>query len=458
MPDFNIVFVFSDQHRQRSLGCYGDPGVRTPNFDAFAREAVCFDNCLSNSPLCVPARGTLLTAQLPLQHGAIGNDLPIRQDVTSVAHVLNHAGYHTGYVGKWHLAGVPRDQFIHDGPGRLGFTEWKAANCTHDYLNSYYDDEEDNRHPIVGYEPTTQTDLAIDFISRNQNRKPWALWLSWGPPHDPYHDVPKQWLDLYSPDEIELAANVRFPVNLNGRQYRAEPELRKAIQGYYAHISALDHEFGRLLTALERTGQTANTLVVYTSDHGDMLGSHGLMNKQLPYEESVKVPLLIRCPGNHALGRRRQLIGLSDLAPTVLGTVGLSFPKPVHGRNFSSLLHDPKAPGRESVYLIDYTACHQSCDRGTPAWRALRTEKHLLAKTCTGDPWMFFDIQQDPEEMQNLLDTEYDHDTYSTLSHQLDQAVATDDAYLEPEPLIQKYGLTAEWNRSQNHFSYPLIP
>jgi arylsulfatase A-like enzyme len=270
--------------------------------------------------------------------------------------------------------------------------------------------------------------------------------------------VPKQWLDLYSPDEIELAANVRFPVNLNGRQYRAEPELRKAIQGYYAHISALDHEFGRLLTALERTGQTANTLVVYTSDHGDMLGSHGLMNKQLPYEESVKVPLLIRCPGNHALGRRRQLIGLSDLAPTVLGTVGLSFPKPVHGRNFSSLLHDPKAPGRESVYLIDYTACHQSCDRGTPAWRALRTEKHLLAKTCTGDPWMFFDIQQDPEEMQNLLDTEYDHDTYSTLSHQLDQAVATDDAYLEPEPLIQKYGLTAEWNRSQNHFSYPLIP
>ena len=163
----NLLFVFDDQHRWCSLGCYGDPEVRSPNLDHFATGALRFQQAITNCPLCVPARGTLLTGLHAMRHRAISNDLPISNDVTSIAHVLEEAGVHTGYVGKWHLAGVPRDKPV-TRPERLGFSEWKVAECTHDYWHSYYYDEDDVRHAIEGYEPIGQTDMAIDFIQRNQ--------------------------------------------------------------------------------------------------------------------------------------------------------------------------------------------------------------------------------------------------------------------------------------------------
>lgn len=141
----NILFLFSDQHRWCDLGCYGNDQIISPNLDAFAQKAIRFNNCISNSPVCVPARGSLLTGLFPLRHGAVSNDLPMRKDVESISHVLAREGYHTGYIGKWHLAGIPRDQYIPEGKGRFGFKEWKVANCNHDYMNAYYYDEENKR-------------------------------------------------------------------------------------------------------------------------------------------------------------------------------------------------------------------------------------------------------------------------------------------------------------------------
>lgn len=454
----NILFVFSDQHRWSDLGCYGHQEIQSPHFDAFAEEGVCFENCLSNCPLCVPARGTLLTGQLPLKHGAIGNDLPIRPETTSVADVLNMAGYHTGYVGKWHLAGVPRHQAIPPGRGRLGFKEWKVANCSHDYMNSYFDDEDCRRHPIEGYEPTAQTNLAIDFIKRNRNQEePWALWLSWGPPHDPYRAIPQHWLDQYPADKLSLAPNVRLPVTKNPHNTWDEAQLRQAMQGYYAHISALDAEFGRILHCLTQTDQENQTLVVYTSDHGDMLGSHGCRDKQLPYEESIHIPLLMRWPELGLSGRRRQLIGLADLAPTLLGAVGLSFPDATDGQDLSSLLTDCEAPGPDQIYLMDYTACHQSFDRGTPAWRAIRTQDHLFAKTSDGRPWLFFDLNRDPLQRNNLIGRPELMQDAQALGRALDALVEKHDAYYDPEALIPWCGLLEAWNESQREFNLPQI-
>jgi arylsulfatase A-like enzyme len=451
----NILFVFSDQHRWCDLGCYGNGQVHSPALDRFAAEGVRCNGCFSNSPLCVPARGGLLTGLFPLGHGAVGNDLPIRTEVTSVAHVLKAGGYRTGYVGKWHLAGVPRDQSIPPGAGRLGFDHWKVTNCIHDYLHSYYDDEQERRFPIPGYEPTAQTDLAIDFIDGAQE-KPWALWLSWGPPHDPYRAVPEKWLRGDSPEALELRGNVQLPVRKSPAQAWDEDELRRSLQGYYAHISALDHEFGRLLEVLERSGQAENTLVVYTSDHGDMLGSHGLADKQLPYEESIHVPLLLRWPARIKPGVRDQLLGLVDLPVTVAGLAGLAFPGETDGRDLSRVFTDPASPGREAVYLVEYTACHQAHARPSPAWRAIRTATHLFAKTADGKPWLLFDLINDPLEQHNLLE-DGTSPLAAKLEAELDALVARHDAYRLPEDLLVHYGFEKLWNRSQREFHLPEI-
>lgn len=147
----NLLLIFSDQHRSCDLGCYGNKQVMSPNFDVFAEKAAVFTTCISNTPVCVPARGSLLTGLFSIKHRAVSNDLPINPDLESIADVMNDNGYHTGYIGKWHLAGIPREQAIHK-QNRLGFSEWKVNNCNHDYMNAHYYDEDNIKHDIEGYE------------------------------------------------------------------------------------------------------------------------------------------------------------------------------------------------------------------------------------------------------------------------------------------------------------------
>ncbi len=383
----NILFAFSDQHRWRDMGCYGNDQVLTPNFDAFAREAIRFNNCISNCPVCVPIRGSLLTGLLPLKHGAITNDLPICHDVTSIAHVLKENGYHTGYIGKWHLAGVPRDQYIPPGKGRLGFEEWKVCNCSHAYMDAYYYGEDNSRIEIEGYEPIEQTRLAIDFIERNSKEKqPWCLYLSWGPPHDPYRSVPDSYLDIYKHMELRLRDNIPSTIKHTLNKTYTVDQIKDFIKGYYAHITALDEQFGRLIRALEQTGQIDNTIIIYTSDHGDMLGSQGVTNKQWPYDESIKVPLLVYWKGKTINGVSDELIGLVDLPVSILGLLGLEFPCEVDGQDLHHLFIDEKARGLESCYIFDYIPSHQAAARGSSEWRGIRTKRYTYARTAS-DEW-----------------------------------------------------------------------
>ncbi|MBI2190596.1 MAG: sulfatase [Planctomycetes bacterium] len=453
----NILFVFSDQQRWCSLGCYGNADVISPHLDAFARDAVQFTHCISNSPVCVPARGTLLTGLFPLRHGAVANDLPIRHDVTSVAHVLQSRGYHTGYIGKWHLAGVPRDQSIAEGPARLGFMEWKVCNCNHHYLKSYYDDEANRRIEIPGYEPEAQTALAVEFIRRNEARGPWALTLSWGPPHDPYDELPDRYLERYRGRDFRLRPNVPETVRLTRTLQLAREHVLADLRGYYAHVTALDEQFGRLMTALEETGQVDNTLVVFTSDHGDMLGSQGLTNKQLPYDESIRVPLLARWPGHTRMGLCDELIGLVDLPTSVLGFTGLRFPGAVDGRDLHALFTTPGARGLEACYIFDLIPCHQAWARGDREWRGLRTPRFTLARSASDEGTLLFDNVADPFQMRNLIhDPARDADRRELLA-QLDGFIQAHDALLPWEDLIRRYHLKESWNRSQAYFRLPLM-
>ncbi len=451
----NILFVFSDQHRWCDLGCYGNPDVISPNLDRFASDALRFTHCISNSPVCVPARGALLTGLYALHHGAITNDLPVKPEVDSVARALKRSGYHTGYIGKWHLGGTPRDRFI-PKEERLGFEEWKVCNCSHDYLESHYFDEDNVRHEIDGYDATEYTSLAVDFIRRNQT-SPWGLWLSWGPPHDPYFAVPKHCLDLYRDKNLPLRDNV--PEQIVDRLDKpcwTRETVRENLKGYYAQITALDEQFGRLLAVLEETGQLDNTLIVYTSDHGDMLGGQGWTNKQLPYEESIRVPLMARLPGVIPSGVCDGLIGLTDLPVSLMGLLGCPLSAP-DGHDLQGLFRNGKGDGQEACYIYDLVPCHQSMWRGTDAWRGVRTSKFTYACHADGVPWILYDNEADPLQRRNLVDVPAFESLRKDLHARTESFARQYDALRPWTELLDCFGLVRSWNRSQRYFGLPEI-
>lgn len=403
----NILFVFTDQQRSTALGCAGVENVRTPHLDAFAAQGTRFTRCISNTPVCTPARGTILTGTHVLTHQNVNNDKQIRTDLPTVARSLNDAGYRCGYVGKWHLGGSDRSEFIPPGERRLGFDDfWAACECNHSYFGGFYqlDDDPTNRW-VDGYEPDHQTDLCIDYMKRcSEGDQPFCLFLSWGPPHDPYREVPRKYLDMYPPEDIELLPNVPSIEKVQELSFPGLPEvpdLRSDIAGYYAHMTALDDCWGRLMAALEEQGIADNTIVLFTSDHGDMLGSNGFQRKGHPHRESANVPLLVRWPGHVPPGRvSGKPISLVDFAPTLLGLTGVEIPDCMEGRNNAAFVLGDDSAAAESVHH-SYPVCPAMFKYD--AWRGVVTERYTYARDING-PWVLFDDIEDPFQMTNLVD------------------------------------------------------
>jgi arylsulfatase A-like enzyme len=316
----NLVFVFGDQWRAQDLGYMGNEQVKTPAIDKLSKESANFTNTVATCPVCSPYRACLITGQYPLSHGIFYNDKPLNPEVTSIAKVYKTAGYETGYIGKWHLNGHPKgeDTWEHRKKPvvkerRQGFDFWKVLECTHSYNNSIYYDEKDSLHKWDGYDAIAQTKMAMDYIKKHKN-KPFILFLSWGPPHAPYQTAPKKYKQMYNDSsKINLRPNV--PDDLKAI-------AQKEIAGYYAHIAALDDCIADLQTAINEAGIAENTIFVFTSDHGDMLRSHGMIKKQKPWDESVHVPLLVKYPKVTPGKTIEMPIGASDLMPTLLGQIG----------------------------------------------------------------------------------------------------------------------------------------
>ena len=203
----NLLFVFADQWRARAFGYAGDPSVRTPNIDRFAAQSVNCVNAVSGCPVCSPYRASLMTGQYPHTHGMIVNDQAIRSDAVPFAAALANAGYDTGYIGKWHIGGRGRSARI-PPEERLGFQYWRGYECTHDYNDSFYDDTAGTRHRWEGYDAFAQTDAGCEYLRDHGGERPFALFLSWGPPHNPYGTAPQEYRDLYPPDAVRLPPNV----------------------------------------------------------------------------------------------------------------------------------------------------------------------------------------------------------------------------------------------------------
>ena len=406
----NIVYVFADQMRASAMGCAGVENVKTPNLDRFAAQGTRFANAVSNTPICSPARATLITGLHTLSHRLVNNDTALRTDVRSIAHCLNDAGYRCGYVGKWHIDCADRGVFVPPGPRRQGFDDlWASANCNHAYLNAYYYLNDDPEPVwIDGYEPDAQTDVAARYIGgRAGGGEPFCLFLSFGPPHCPYRAVPQKYLDMYPPESIELmpaAADARCVGHDDGDGPSGEEDRykREIIAGYYAHVTALDACFGRVLAALDEAGIADNTIVVFSSDHGDMLFNHNHGWKCRPWRESVGIPLIVRWPGRVPAGRvTGGPVGIVDHMPTLLSLAGVSVPDEVEGDDLAAyVLGDESAAPRSAFINMPIVMKMFSF----PEWRGVVTRTHTYAR-FRDRSWILFDDAADPMQMNNLAES-----------------------------------------------------
>lgn len=393
---YNILFVFADQWRRQAFGYTGDPNVKTPNIDRFAAESVNFDNAVSGCPVCTPYRASLMTGVYPHVHKLMVNDqcLYERYDGPFLAECLRDGGYRTAYIGKWHIDGKGRKAFV-PPERRLGFDWWKGFECNHDYRDSpYYFGDDPRPHLWEGYDADAQTDEACRYLCEEVGHDPFALFLSWGPPHNPFGTAPAEFQAMYDAATIQLPPNVPAEV---------ADQARQELAGYYAHCSALDASFGRLMATLAATGLDKETVVIFTSDHGDMLGSQGAFRKQRPWAESARVPFLVRHPRVGGPRVERAPVDAPDLMPTLLALVGLPIPATLQGKDFSATITDGTPCGIDAALLALYSPFHEWWyDNGGRALRGLHDERYTYVRTLEG-PWLLYDNQTDPQQMHNLI-------------------------------------------------------
>ncbi|MBL7133255.1 MAG: sulfatase [Phycisphaerae bacterium] len=375
----NVLYLFSDMQRATSMGCYGDPNVRTPVLDAFARQGVRFDAAMSSTPVCCPHRAALMSGTYGHHNGTVSNSSTFKHPTKCLAEAFRDAGYATGYLGKWHIPGVKETD--------LGFQEVLTKGQA----------EKTGGHCFVVdgkkvFETTYSADLAIRFIQeKSAGAKPWLLMVSWVVPHTPYAAT-AEYRAHYPASKLKLPPNVPDGAP---KQFALG-----ALPDYYGMIENIDADVGRILDALQKAGAADDTVVCYSSDHGDMVGSHGTKNKRWPYEESARVPLLLRYPRAVKAGQVVQdPINTPDVYPTLCGLAGVKPGTGLDGADFSAFLTGQAArPPRDYAFLQMMYAYVP-----WPGWRALRTRQYMYARTKDG-PWLLFDVLKDPYERTNLVE------------------------------------------------------
>ncbi|HKI55781.1 MAG TPA: sulfatase [Trueperaceae bacterium] len=419
----NLLVVMADQLRRQALGVYGDMDVATPNIDALAARGVRFDNACATSPICVPFRFTFMTGAPAHTRQVAAIEWRMSPAERTLADAFGEAGYQTVYVGKWHLSGghggapwasrplvnrtpIPRAY-------RGGWEVWRGFELRNDPFDTWYfadDDPEPVR--LEGYQTDALTDLTIETLRSGRDpERPFFCVLSVEPPHPPFV-VPEADRRRWETRPITL------PGNFAARDAAGESQLLHERRMYYAAVENLDANVGRLMRFLDEEGLSESTVVVFLSDHGELGGSHGLREKQYPFEESVGIPLIVADP------RRPERHGAvvaapactEDLFPTLLGLAGVG---PDGRRNAGP--RGPHAVGVDLAPLIagerddldrDAVALEFSTElrAGQPffhgGWRALRGRRYKYALIQDADgvrPWFLFDLQEDPGETRNLL-------------------------------------------------------
>ena len=417
----NLIVVMSDQQRRQALGFMNEDPVTTPNLDWFATQSFVCTDAVTASPSGAPYRATLMTGRYPSSTGVTGNEMGLGLDEVTVSQSLKDAGYRTGFIGKWYLYDngitdtptwhfgdmgqfVPRDH-------RFGFDYWHASNCNHRAFHLLY--YEDDQAPVInseGWQPEHDIDTAISFIERHgTSSEPFALFISMVPPHNTYgsgfsrHEVfpgEEQLPSLYhtqyhAPEDYEKPYN---NMKFKRRKNVAGNFWAGALPGYFGACNAVDDQFGRLLRSLSDQGIYDDTIIAYTSDHGEMMGSHNRKGKGVWYEESVGIPFFVRWPDHIVPQQNDVLFNSVDVMPTLLGTLGIEVPGTVEGTDYSRLLFGKDMTKPDSALI------------GYGNWRALRTPRYTFVARkipVLDKPDMFmFDNERDPYQMKPLREGE----------------------------------------------------
>lgn len=405
----NVIFILTDQWRASALGYAGNDIVQTPQLDKFAKEAVNFKNAVSVLPVCTPYRASLMTGRYPTTTGMFINDLYLPSEELCMAEIFIEAGYNTAYLGKWHLDGHGRKDFV-EPERRQGWNFWKGSECDHHYSKEhYYENNDTTLRFWEGYSTYAIADEAKKYIQQHANDKqPFFLFVSIATPHFPHHTAPEEYMEMYTADKLKLRPNV--PDSFSA-------ESLKELQGYYAHCTATDKAIGELIDKVKSLGIYDNSIVVFTSDHGEMMGSHNIAPrmKHAAYSESSNIPFLISYPGigNNAGKVAEAAITTPDILPSLLALCNINIPESIEGYELSSIIYSPSSEKERAALYMNPAPFGIMYD--IEEYRAVRTASYTYVKTPEG-PAMLFDNKKDPYQLKNLVDEK----AYSEISTKLD--------------------------------------
>jgi len=410
----NLLFVMADQWRRQAMGFMNEDPVITPNLDRFAKESVVFERAVCCTPLCSPGRACLLTGRYPIHHGVIGNDIALPATEIGYADVLKKAGYQTGYIGKWHLsaeAGPPPQNAPPEG--RFGFDYWVMSLSHRHFSGLYYVQDAKKLKTVNRWMPDHETDLAVEFIKHRRKDAPFALTVSFAPPHPGGGPGFAKEKSFPAGKEYGYAAPEQYEALYQGKPLKRRPNVPDdyaaiCLPGYWGACSAIDAAFGRLLTCLDEEGITGDTVVLFTADHGEMLGSQRLMGKRSWFEESIGVPFLIRYPRKLKPQRVREVFNSIDVMPSILGLMGSPVPSAVDGQDYSALMRGQPQKVPRSAFLSFFKGAPSEEDRH---WRAVYTGKYTYAvcdKASRRSPMgrdglVLYDNENDPYQMKPIL-------------------------------------------------------
>jgi len=458
----NIVYLMADDLQPFALGCYGNKDVKTPNIDSLAREGLVFDRCYATSAICMPARATVLSGMYEFKTGCNFNTSYIRREALrqSYPNILKkEAGYFIGFAGKWGIRTPPGYEYSKDYDMWGGFDgsgQGKYETAGNSALKKYAD-----KYPHV---TGALAAFAVDFIDKaSKKKKPFCLSISFKAPHKPHRYVDPKTKHLY--DGVTFAKRKNYGVEFRkklpeqaklGRQYAqwnewAPNAYQKHIKIYYQLISGIDMAVGKIMAELKKRGLDKNTIVIFTSDNGYALGSHGFQGKTLPYEEMSRIPLIILVPNSGSAGKRTKSLAANiDIAPTILDFAGLTAPKNIDGKTLKPLLKDQNAKIHDNIMLI------QNWGPGKCSWNkavSVVADKWKYIFWCYGDKNIapaeeLYNLDQDSLETNNLIKTGANPEILARLRKKYDANIGLwrSTCVDEYKPFSKMFDRNTPWN------------
>jgi arylsulfatase A-like enzyme len=439
----NLIVIHTDEHNFRTLGCYRDlltedqafvwgkgVEVKTPNIDRLANEGAICNNYYASSPVCTPSRASLVSGTYPIATGSYRNDIPMKDEVVTFAEVLKQDGYATSYLGKWHLDGdakpgfAPERQFgFSDNQYMFNRGHWKALNDENGEPIIYGKYDPKTQRQSVNLKTITDENFTTDYLvtktlkilERDKN-KPFCLMVSIPDPHTP-NSVRPPYDTMYSNLHFEKPKTLKTPIaempdwaGAKGKNLVNDLEQDK-MQRYFGMVKCIDDNVGRILNFLDENNLTENTIVVFTSDHGDLMGEHHKHNKGNPYEGSAKIPFVLRFPNKVKAGKIiRKAYTTVDFAPTILGLMGANQIKNAEGINASVDFTSTKKE------VVDDRITYMTSS--SQNWIAAITNRYKLVLSPKEKPWLI-DLQVNPDEDINYYNNPKYKKTASELQVEL---------------------------------------